>query len=135
MWSVENNCDDTNISLKLFLRYKNVYDNIKSTSTGGHVPQFRPRKNFTYEIVKAAIKNHHGKLLLLKLRKTQLELIDGSPFNYTFPIGLATSNTSLEIGHNLWHPWTSFKMNLQQVLAQWKCTEKYGWAIYLTLSL
>ena len=87
--------------MKLFLRYKNVYDNIKSTSTGGHVPQFRPRKNFTYEIVKAAIKNHHGKLLLLKLRKTQLELTDGSPFNYTFPIGFATSNTSLEIGHNL----------------------------------
>ena len=56
-----------NIHLKLFLRYKNVYDNIKSTTTGEHVPQFRSRKSFTYEIVKAAIKNHHGKLLLLKL--------------------------------------------------------------------
>lgn len=84
--------------MKLFLRYKNIYGSINSD------PQFRSRQSHAYEIVKAALKNHHWKLLFQKLRKTQLELNDGSSLNYTFPRGPSTSNTSLEIGHNLWLP-------------------------------
>ena len=78
--------------MKLFLRYK--------TSSINNDPQFRWRKSQAYEKVKAALKNRQWK----KLRKSQLELNDGSPLNYTFPRGPATSNTSLEIGHNLWLP-------------------------------